>query len=412
MAAYVERFGGRPPSRPSPAHPRQRSRAAPGHAVHRRDPARARPPPPADALRLDHGRRQSRPDRPLGATGRASSPPCPLQSSTGPTYSFTGAGRQGGAPLSQRANCAVAGFGAGAHGAAGLGVSPGRPRSGVGECPQAGEAGSAGREISKETSTIDSDQPAQASEGLRALIEASLEQDQAHDIVAIDLAGKTSMADVMIIASGRSPRHIGAITAHLRERLKREGPGPVRIEGIPQCNWVLIDAGDIIVHLFPTRGSRLLQSREDVVHRRAAGRARGGGLARARAAPVRRPYAHPGGGGGGASRRARKKDLYQRYTGRLPWPVTTREITEHRGGSMAERIRRDSTRLLAALPADATAVALDMRGSHLTSRQFRRQARGVARRRPRRPRLPARRRRRAGGHRAPARRPHTIARNP
>lgn len=85
---------------------------------------------------------------------------------------------------------------------------------------------------------------------MRALIETLLEDDKAHDVVAIDLAGKTSLADFMIIATGRSQRHIGAITAHLRERLKGEGPGPVRIEGIPQCNWVLIDAGDIIVHLF------------------------------------------------------------------------------------------------------------------------------------------------------------------
>jgi len=85
---------------------------------------------------------------------------------------------------------------------------------------------------------------------LRTLIEALLEDDKAHDVVTIDLAGKTSLADVMIIASGRSQRHIGAMAAHLRERLKRESPRQVRVEGMPQCNWVLIDAGDIIVHLF------------------------------------------------------------------------------------------------------------------------------------------------------------------
>lgn len=55
---------------------------------------------------------------------------------------------------------------------------------------------------------------------------------------------------MMVITSGRSQRHVSAIADHLRRRLKEEGFGPVRIEGLPRCNWVLIDAGDIIIHAF------------------------------------------------------------------------------------------------------------------------------------------------------------------
>jgi ribosome-associated protein len=77
-----------------------------------------------------------------------------------------------------------------------------------------------------------------------------LDGDQAEDIVSIDLAGKTSIADFMIVASGRSTRHIGAMAERLREALKSRGAPVVEIEGMPQNDWVLIDAGDVIVHLF------------------------------------------------------------------------------------------------------------------------------------------------------------------
>ena len=82
------------------------------------------------------------------------------------------------------------------------------------------------------------------------LILNSLEDDKAEDIVTIDLHGKTSIADDMIVASGRSQRHVGAVAEHLVERLKAAGERDVRIEGMPHCDWVLIDAGDAIVHIF------------------------------------------------------------------------------------------------------------------------------------------------------------------
>ena len=77
-----------------------------------------------------------------------------------------------------------------------------------------------------------------------------LEDAKADDIVSIDLTGKTSLGDTMIVASGRSQRHVGAIADKLIERLKEEGVRDTRVEGIPLCDWVLIDAGDVIVHIF------------------------------------------------------------------------------------------------------------------------------------------------------------------
>ena len=66
----------------------------------------------------------------------------------------------------------------------------------------------------------------------------------------IDLTGKSSMADAMVIASGRSQRHVGALADHLTRALKEAGLGKCPVEGLPACDWVLIDAGDVIVHLF------------------------------------------------------------------------------------------------------------------------------------------------------------------
>ena len=78
----------------------------------------------------------------------------------------------------------------------------------------------------------------------------SLEDDQALDIVTIDLSGKSAIADHMVVASGRSSRHVGAIVDKLVEKLKREGGVVPRLEGVAQGDWALIDAGDIIVHVF------------------------------------------------------------------------------------------------------------------------------------------------------------------
>ena len=79
---------------------------------------------------------------------------------------------------------------------------------------------------------------------------ASLEDSKAEDIVSIDIHRKSSLGDFMVIASGRSNRHVAAVADHLIKALKDAGMGQARVEGLPSADWVLIDAGDVIVHVF------------------------------------------------------------------------------------------------------------------------------------------------------------------
>ena len=78
----------------------------------------------------------------------------------------------------------------------------------------------------------------------------SLEDAKAEDIVAIDLTGKTSLCDKMIIATGRSNVHVGAIADRVLKACKEAGLPTPKIEGVPHNDWVLLDAGDAIIHLF------------------------------------------------------------------------------------------------------------------------------------------------------------------
>ena len=82
------------------------------------------------------------------------------------------------------------------------------------------------------------------------LVKTYLDDDKAEDIAVIDLNGKTEIADYMVIATGTSQRHVGAMTDHIHRNLKTKGVKGIAIEGMPQCDWVLLDAGDVIVHLF------------------------------------------------------------------------------------------------------------------------------------------------------------------
>ena len=77
-----------------------------------------------------------------------------------------------------------------------------------------------------------------------------LDDAKAEDIVSIDLHGKTTLADAMIIATGRSNIHVGAIAERLIHALKGNRHAPLRVEGLQTCDWVLVDAGDVIVHIF------------------------------------------------------------------------------------------------------------------------------------------------------------------
>jgi ribosome-associated protein len=88
-----------------------------------------------------------------------------------------------------------------------------------------------------------------AEETLR-LILARLDDMKAEDTVTIDLSGKTTIGDYMVVTSGRSNRHVGAVADHVVEDLEKAGLPDIRVEGQPHCDWVLIDAGDVIVHVF------------------------------------------------------------------------------------------------------------------------------------------------------------------
>ena len=85
---------------------------------------------------------------------------------------------------------------------------------------------------------------------LLSRILTSLDDDKAEDIVTIDLAGRSALCDALVIATGRSQRHVASTAEHLARRLKEAGYGASRVEGLPQGDWVLVDAGDVIVHLF------------------------------------------------------------------------------------------------------------------------------------------------------------------
>jgi ribosome-associated protein len=78
----------------------------------------------------------------------------------------------------------------------------------------------------------------------------SLEDSKGEEIASINITGKSSMADYMVVASGRSARHVAAIADRLVDDLKQAGSGKIRVEGLPAADWVLIDAGDVIVHVF------------------------------------------------------------------------------------------------------------------------------------------------------------------
>ena len=100
------------------------------------------------------------------------------------------------------------------------------------------------------TATLDSHAPQPASAALVDKILGWLDGAKAEQIVTIDIKKKSSIGDYMIVASGRSDRHVGAIADQVAEKLKEEGYSRVRVEGQQQCDWVLVDAGDVIIHVF------------------------------------------------------------------------------------------------------------------------------------------------------------------
>jgi len=109
--------------------------------------------------------------------------------------------------------------------------------------PAAKLSGKVAREANRASSGLDAD-------AVSRLVLASLEDDKAEEILAIDIRGKSSFADMLVVASGRSARHVGALADHVMRKLKDAGVKHVHVEGLPQADWVLVDAGDVVVHLF------------------------------------------------------------------------------------------------------------------------------------------------------------------
>ena len=122
--------------------------------------------------------------------------------------------------------------------AAPLPATPGTPRK---KAAAAGPVRPARREKAAEASRLDQ---------LQRVIVASLNDDKAEAVVTLDLAGRATFADRMVIATGLADRQIAAIAAHLEEKLHAAGLKRVQIEGANGADWVLIDAGDIVVHVF------------------------------------------------------------------------------------------------------------------------------------------------------------------
>jgi ribosome-associated protein len=87
-------------------------------------------------------------------------------------------------------------------------------------------------------------------QALKEFIEHFLDSKKAENIVTVDLQGKSSIADFLIIVSGTSQRHVSSMAELLREELKKNGIKNTHIEGLPQADWALVDAGDVIVHIF------------------------------------------------------------------------------------------------------------------------------------------------------------------
>ncbi len=111
-------------------------------------------------------------------------------------------------------------------------------------------AGPARRAADRTAAPAPAPAPEAAIERLQKVIVASLEDDKAEAIVTLDLAGRASFCDRMVIASGLADRQIAAMAEHLVEKLNTAGLKRVQVEGAGGSDWVLIDAGDIVVHLF------------------------------------------------------------------------------------------------------------------------------------------------------------------
>ncbi len=102
----------------------------------------------------------------------------------------------------------------------------------------------------EETHDVTVDNHLKVADTLLDTVLTTLDDRKAMEIITIPLSGKSTIADYMVIANGNSARQVAAIADHVITTLRNQGFGRVKVEGLPQADWVLIDAGDVIVHLF------------------------------------------------------------------------------------------------------------------------------------------------------------------
>ncbi len=105
-------------------------------------------------------------------------------------------------------------------------------------------------QASSETLSVTDPIPVIKTEDLLKTVTSSLDDNKAEDIISINLAGKSSIADYMVIASGRSQRQVAALADYVIKGMKEAGHRDIVVQGLEQADWVLIDAGDVIVHIF------------------------------------------------------------------------------------------------------------------------------------------------------------------
>ncbi len=219
-----------------------------------------------------------------------------------------------------------------------------------------------------------------ASPDLLHLVHSSLSDDKAIEPVTVDLTGKTSIADAMVVATGSSQRHLATMAQHLLERLKAAGLKGLSSEGTGQSDWILIDAGDVIVHLFKDELRRFYDLEKlwgaalpedprwsgSTPSRRAP-------RARSWSAAVRVTVAAIGRDRGGPARQ-----LFDDYRKRSLWPLRLIELPPQSRLPLARRLAEEALRLLRSVPEGAVVVALDERGRQLDSLAFARRLGALA----------------------------------
>ena len=201
------------------------------------------------------------------------------------------------------------------------------------------------------------------------LVLARLDDMKAEDTVTIDLTGKTSIADAMVVTSGRSNRHVGAVADRVLEGLKKAGVTDVRVEGMPHCDWVLIDAGDVIVHVFrpEVRAFYNLEKMWAGARARRSRQARADGQT---ARPMRLVVAAVG-----RLKDGPERELAERYRKRAEQTgrrigfrdIEVVEIRESRAQDAGKRMIEESIALANVIPDKAVTVMLDERGESLDS---------------------------------------------